>query len=477
MQLKVMFASHIQRWLALRALQASDLAIFCLVLVLVLRFDVRGGGADFPVASWSLFGWLIASLIVWHLALVGAKVYRSHRLSGKFPAVEILSGVSMGALSVGALALLFQPEAIRLNVIVHVWWISALTILAARIMLWGFLVNLRNRGRNLRFALIIGSGQRATHLTKQIFRTAAGYRVIGYVDDLAQANSGCLAGIECLGTVDMLPRILAERVVDEVFVVLPMRSHYDATAQVIRCCEEQGIPVRIPCDLFVPGDCGQYFDVIEGIPILSLVPSAVSHWYLVLKRIIDMGVAAVLLILLAPLFIVVALRIKYDSPGPVFFVQRRVGMNKRLFPMLKFRTMHVNSEAMQSQLEHLNDADGPVFKIHDDPRVTRFGRFLRKSSIDELPQLFNVLVGHMSLVGPRPLPLRDVERFKLDWQRRRFSVRPGITCLWQVCGRSSIQFDQWMELDMLYIDRRSLLLDLKILLQTIPAILKKTGAY
>ena len=153
------------------------------------------------------------------------------------------------------------------------------------------------------------------------------------------------------------------------------------------------------------------------------------------------------------------------------------GMNKRLFPMLKFRTMHVNSEAMQSQLEHLNDADGPVFKIHDDPRVTRFGRFLRKSSIDELPQLFNVLVGHMSLVGPRPLPLRDVERFKLDWQRRRFSVRPGITCLWQVCGRSSIQFDQWMELDMLYIDRRSLLLDLKILLQTIPAILKKTGAY
>ena len=472
-----MISVHIRRWLALRALQASDLAIFCWVLVLVLRFDVRGSGADFPVASWSLFGWLIASLIVWHLALVSAKVYRSHRLSGEFPAVEILSGVSMGALSVAALALLFQPEGIRFNVIVHMWWISALTIIAARIMLWGFLVILRNRGRNLRFALIVGSGQRAMRLIKQIFGAAAGYRVIGYVDDLVQNDSGRLPGVECLGTVDMLPRILAERVIDEVFVVLPMRSQYDATAQVIRYCEEQGIPVRISCDLFVPGNCGQYFDVIEGTPILSLVPSAASYWYYVLKRIFDIGVAAVLLILLAPLFIVVALRIKYDLPGPVFFVQRRVGMNKRLFPLLKFRTMYVNSEAMQSQLEPFNEVDGPAFKMYDDPRVTQFGRFLRRSSIDELPQLFNVLVGHMSLVGPRPLPLRDVERFKLDWQRRRFSVRPGITCLWQVSGRSSISFDQWMELDMLYIDRRSLLLDLKILLQTIPAVLKKTGAY
>ena len=472
-----MFPSHSQRWLALRALQAADLAIFSVVLLFVLRFDARAIGAVIPVVSWSLLGWFAASLIAWHLALLSAKAYRSHRLSGKFPAVEILSGISTGALSVGALALLFQPEGIRLNVMVHVWWISALTTLATRIMLWGFLVSLRNRGRNLRFALIVGSGQRAMDLITHIFGTAAGYRVIGYVDNLAQNESRHLPGVKYLGTVDMLPHILASRVVDEVFVVLPMRSHYDSTSQVIRHCEEQGIPVRIPCDLFVPGNCGQYFDVIEGTPILSLVPSDVSIWYLVLKRILDIGVAAVLLILLAPLYIAVALRIKYDSPGPVFFVQRRVGINKRLFPLIKFRTMCVNSEAMQSRLDHLNEAGGPVFKIRDDPRVTHLGRFLRRSSIDELPQLFNVLVGHMSLVGPRPLPLRDVEGFKLDWQRRRFSVRPGITCLWQVSGRSSISFDQWMRLDMDYIDRRSLLLDLSILLQTIPAVLKKTGAH
>jgi exopolysaccharide biosynthesis polyprenyl glycosylphosphotransferase len=465
------------RWLALRALQASDLAIFSLVLYLVLYVGARNAGSAAPGASWSLIGWFASSLVVWHLALRGAKAYRSHRLSGKFPAIEIFGGISAAALCVGALALLFEPENVRLNVVVHVWWISALTTLAARITLWWVLVILRKRGRNLRFVLIVGSGQRAlTHL-KHVFAAAAGYRVIGYVDDLAQDDYAHLPGIRYLGTVDVLPKILASEVIDEVFVFLPMRSQYDSTLRVIQRCEEQGIPVRIPCDIFVPGHCGQFFDIIDGTPILSLVPSAVSGWYIALKRVADVIVSATLLILLAPLFIAVAVLIKHDSPGPVFFVQKRVGMHKRLFPMIKFRTMCVNSEAMLPRFAHLNEADGPVFKIHDDPRVTRLGHFLRSSSIDELPQLINVLVGHMSLVGPRPLPLRDVEGFQQNWQRRRFSVRPGITCLWQISGRSSIPFNRWMELDMLYIEQRSLLLDFKILLQTIPAVLKKGGAY
>jgi exopolysaccharide biosynthesis polyprenyl glycosylphosphotransferase len=235
--------------------------------------------------------------------------------------------------------------------------------------------------------------------------------------------------------------------------------------------------VHMPCDLFLPGISVVYVDVIEGMPIFSLAASPVSHWYILLKRVIDVAVAGSLLMLLAPLFIAVALLVKLDSPGPALFVQKRVGMNKRLFPLIKFRTMRHNSEAMQAQLEHLNESGGATFKMRDDPRVTRLGRFLRRSSIDELPQLVNVLAGHMSLVGPRPLPLRDFERFKEDWQRRRFSVRPGVTCLWQISGRSSLSFEQWMELDMLYIERRSLLLDLKILLRTIPAVLLRSGAY
>ena len=165
--------------------------------------------------------------------------------------------------------------------------------------------------------------------------------------------------------------------------------------------------------------------------------------------------------------------IKITSPGPVFFKQMRIGQNKRKFTIYKFRSMAVDAEDKMRQLEHLNEVSGPVFKIKQDPRITPVGKFLRKTSIDELPQLFNVLKGDMSLVGPRPLPVRDYEGFSEDWHRRRFSVRPGITCLWQVNGRSSIPFEKWMEMDMQYIDKWSLWLDLKILARTIPAVLKR----
>lgn len=183
-----------------------------------------------------------------------------------------------------------------------------------------------------------------------------------------------------------------------------------------------------------------------------------------------------LLVLLAPLLLATALLIKATSPGPVFFVQERLGLNKRLFRIYKFRTMGAGADRMQQELEHLNEADGAVFKIRNDPRITPAGQFLRRTSIDELPQLFNVLKGDMSLVGPRPLPVRDYNHFNEDWHRRRFSVKPGITCLWQVGGRSDLDFDRWMALDMLYIDHWSFWLDMKILLRTIPAVLQSRGA-
>jgi len=199
-------------------------------------------------------------------------------------------------------------------------------------------------------------------------------------------------------------------------------------------------------------------------------------WPMVCKRLLDILISSLSLILLAPIFLIVAILIKLDSTGPVFFVQDRVGLNKRRFRMYKFRTMAGDVEKRQSELESLNEADGPVFKIKNDPRVTRLGRFLRKASIDELPQFLNVLKGDMSLVGPRPLPVRDYQGFDQDSVRRRFSVRPGITCLWQVHGRSSTTFGRWMELDMQYINSWSLWLDLKILAKTVPAVLRGSGA-
>jgi lipopolysaccharide/colanic/teichoic acid biosynthesis glycosyltransferase len=191
---------------------------------------------------------------------------------------------------------------------------------------------------------------------------------------------------------------------------------------------------------------------------------------------LDVVVSLTLLILFAPLLLAVALLIPLTSTGPALFRQERVGLNKRRFLIFKFRTMVPNADKMLADLERFNEVSGPVFKIKHDPRVTPLGRILRRTSIDELPQLFNVLTGDMSMVGPRPLPVRDYEGFSEDWQRRRLSVRPGITCLWQVNGRSSVGFEKWMQLDIQYMDEWSLWLDLKILARTVPAVLKGSGA-
>jgi exopolysaccharide biosynthesis polyprenyl glycosylphosphotransferase len=217
-------------------------------------------------------------------------------------------------------------------------------------------------------------------------------------------------------------------------------------------------------------------DEFEGDPLITLSTGRMDGWPIVLKRVLDITLSVLVLLLLAPLLLLVAVLIKMTSEGPVFFTQDRLGLNKRRFKICKFRTMVVDAEQKQAALEHLNEQQGPVFKIQADPRITPIGRLLRKTSIDEVPQLFNVLRGEMSLVGPRPLPVRDYEGFDQDWHRRRFSVRPGITCLWQISGRNSIGFDKWMELDMRYIDEWSLWLDFRILAGTIPAVLKGTGA-
>jgi exopolysaccharide biosynthesis polyprenyl glycosylphosphotransferase len=194
------------------------------------------------------------------------------------------------------------------------------------------------------------------------------------------------------------------------------------------------------------------------------------------KRLIDIVGAALGLLLFAPALLAIALAVRLTSPGPVFFVQERYGLNRRIFRMYKFRTMVQDAEARQADLEHINELDGPVFKIRSDPRITRIGGFLRRTSLDELPQLFNVLSGEMSMVGPRPMATRDVHRFSESWLMRRFSVKPGLTCLWQVSGRNNLDFDEWMRLDLKYIDSWSLGLELRIMLKTVPAVLRGTGA-
>jgi exopolysaccharide biosynthesis polyprenyl glycosylphosphotransferase len=272
---------------------------------------------------------------------------------------------------------------------------------------------------------------------------------------------------------------LRRNVVDEVVIALPIRSFHEHSSRIADMCEQQGIAVRMLSDLFDLRTARPRMEDFEDTSLITHYPGPAQGWPIVVKRILDVVLSAASLLVLAPVMVLTAILIKLTSHGPVFFVQKRIGLNKRVFNIVKFRTMVVDAEVKLAELEHRNEVSGPVFKIKHDPRVTTLGKLLRKTSIDELPQLFNVLKGDMSLVGPRPLQLRDYELFTLagpDWQRCRFCVRPGITCLWQVNGRSSIPFEKWMELDLQYIHKWSLWLDLQILAKTIPAVLKGSGA-
>jgi exopolysaccharide biosynthesis polyprenyl glycosylphosphotransferase len=319
--------------------------------------------------------------------------------------------------------------------------------------------------------VIIGSGGHAARLYRQLlgdpFRQTT---VIGFIDTEPRPPLAEM-GVTHLGRVEDLDDILMHSVVDDVLIGLPIKSCYEEIRQIIATCARVGVPASYSAEFFGDGSANSH----HVAPVLSL-SEAPGADRLVVKRALDIVAALILLLVLAPVMLLVALGIKLTSRGPVLFAQVRYGYMKRLFRAYKFRTMVVDAERLQPGLEQQNEASGPVFKIRNDPRVTRLGRFLRRTSLDELPQLWNVLIGEMSLVGPRPLPVRDVGRFAEPWLMRRFSMPPGLTCLWQISGRSDIGFEKWISMDLEYIDQWSLGLDLKILLQTLPAVVVGRGA-
>lgn len=273
-----------------------------------------------------------------------------------------------------------------------------------------------------------------------------------------------------------LPRLLHEHAINSV-MVSATHAYFDQVADIIRACELEGVEAWLKADFLPTIISRTSFDEFHGQPVLVYRSTPEASWQSVTKQVIDFTVAFFMLLLLLPLFLVVALVIKWSSPGPVMFKQKRAGLNGHPFTMYKFRTMVTNAEQLKQELAALNEMSGPVFKITNDPRVLPIGRFLRKFSIDELPQLYNVLRGEMSLVGPRPLPVDEVQRFDDMAHRRRLSVKPGLTCLWQVSGRNEVSdFKEWVRLDLEYIDHWSLWLDIQILFRTIPAVLAGFGA-
>ncbi len=325
---------------------------------------------------------------------------------------------------------------------------------------------------------MVGTNQRALRFAQEVERRSElGYRLIGFMDvDWDKSPQLKNSSYKVVTDFKNFPSFLREHIIDEVVIGLPLASYYKQASDVVALCEEQGILVRVLGSIFTAKLASTNAEEFGGHSVLTLHSGPTMGPRFLLKRVIDLLITIPTLIALIPVFIAVYVAVKLSSDGPAFFIQERVGLNKRRFRLFKFRTMVNNAEKMLQDIEHLNEVDGAAFKVTNDPRITPLGRFMRKTSLDELPQLFNVLKGDMSLVGPRPLPVRDYNEFSEDWHRRRFSVLPGLTCLWQVNGRSKLPFYRWMELDMEYIDRWSIWLDLKILIKTVPAVLRGEGA-
>lgn len=335
---------------------------------------------------------------------------------------------------------------------------------------------LRRRGVGVDRVLVVGAGETGRMLMRNIVaQPELGYRIVGYVDDDPKKANGAVGRFSGLGTVDDLPRILASGNVDEVIITLPWTYHRKIL-RIVNECKRSDIRARIVPDLFQMSVRRLDLDNLNGLPLLSVQEPHISTSGQIAKRVLDILGAAGVLVVTAPFMALAALAIRLDSPGPVLFRQERVGRGESRFILYKFRTMYQDAEEKLEQLKAHNEASGPLFKMKNDPRITRVGRILRRMSIDELPQLYNVLKGDMSLVGPRPPLPREVEQYQ-DWHRRRLAVAPGITGLWQVSGRSDLTFDEMVLLDLYYIENWSLFLDFKILLRTIPQVVFARGAY
>src|SRR5215831_7855744 len=476
---------EIFRLIVCNALRAIDvgliMAAFCAAAVLSVSAPEWTAAKDLLSSKVSLSSCVLLAFAI--LSCYGVfsacGLYKSKRLSSKGSEVADV----LRAMAFSTACLWLESRAFYIGLITPIFLavfaaLGSTLVVLMRLLLRFALGAIRKRGCNLHHVLVLGTNSRAVEFARQIERTPGrGCRLIGFVDDEWQGSSEIQKfGFPLACGQKEVAEFLRRNVVDEVAIYLPLRSFYERAAEVASLAKQHGILVRFDPNIFDLKFSQLNAEALGGPPQITAESSEIGGWPFLFKRVVDIVLSLISLVMLSPLFLVVGLLIKMTSSGPVFFAQRRVGLNKREFTMFKFRTMVHNAEQIQERLAHLNEMTGPAFKIKKDPRVTPLGRILRKTSIDELPQLFNVLRGDMSLVGPRAMSVRDYRLFSEDWQRRRFSVPPGITCLWQVCGRNNVPFEQWMLLDMQYIDKWSLWLDFKILAQTIPAVIKGVGA-
>ena len=465
--------------LQLELLQALDTAgalalLFAIWLGLNL-YRLHGGMDGFLAQRVTIKNAILVSgfTFLWPRLMSLAGLYEPGAMSVRSRVMRVFAACSVGSICAFAFPLSSISGSFRFEAVLYFWVGSMALTLAVRTPFRPFGVASLNRP--MRRVIIVGSGPRALRVAQEIQGAAEACELLGFVDSDDHFLSGRMEAPK-LGTLEELEAVLMHRVVDEVLIALPIKSCYEEIQHAIRVCERTGTESKYLADVFDCSLARPRFEHADTLPVVAFKTFHDDH-RVYMKRAVDFVAALLGLLALSPLLVLVAVAIKLDSRGPVFFVQERYGRNKRRFRMFKFRTMVPNAEALISTLEDRNEAIGPAFKIKDDPRVTRLGKWLRKTSLDEIPQLINVLKGDMSLVGPRPMAVRDVQLFDQAWFMRRFSAPPGMTGLWQVSGRSNLGFDDWVALDLKYIDEWSLALDMKILSRTLPAVLRNTGAF
>jgi exopolysaccharide biosynthesis polyprenyl glycosylphosphotransferase len=465
--------SLVRRGLSIGALVALDVIGLALgiYVALVIRQLVTGDGD----VLWGLLWregpaeWLKFAAPITVLVFAQAGLYRQRELrpgAGRILACLIVVALIVLAFGLGTGYDFSTSGLIPTSVVV-----SALTIGLLRAAYESTSLEVMRALGARRRVVLVGAGESVTRLRSSLeaARGGLGYEFVGVVAPEP------VPGFRLLGSRAELASVLDAVKPDEVILT---EADFDerTVLDVVEQAHRQGVKVRLAPDTtelllqrgeYVPG---------QGAPLFELRPPVLTGWDWAVKRGFDLVVSALVVVIGLPLWALVALAIKLDSRGPVFFVDRRIGVGEREFGMLKFRTMVAEAPALQAELEPENEAEGALFKIREDPRVTRVGRFLRRFSLDEIPQVGNVLKGEMSLVGPRPLPLRDY-RLLEDWHRRRYGVLPGMTGLWQISGRSGLSFDELVRLDFTYIENWSIWLDISIIVKTIPAVIMRRGAY
>ena len=449
-------------------------ALVALAFVGAIRFQDGTGvleALQLAIPSWELA--VAAFITLWPVSLWIHGLYRVRaRLTIRRELLDIARSVILFAALILSLLFLLKLGDVSRGVLIPLFPTMGLISFGARLALRGLLARLRLRGRNTRFVLILGTNVRAQRFADMLeSHSELGLQVIGHVE--TDGEEPALLTRPILGDLEAVEDILHTNVVDEVALCLPV-SQWQRIDELARLCEEEGKIVRVPLYVLEHTLSAGRVEEVDGLPIYSMVTGPDRILALTAKRVVDLVGSAVAMVVLSPLLAGIAVAVRLDSPGPILFRQERVGVHGRRFSIVKFRTMVAGAEELLEELKDRNEIRGHAFKLTSDPRITKVGRWLRATSLDELPQLFNVLRGEMSIVGPRPPLVSEVEGYDI-WHRRRLSMKPGITGLWQVNGRHEQDFDRWVETDLEFIDGWSFWLDLRIMARTIPAMLHRQG--